>query len=109
MNAKQLCRNYLTIVDQTPRSESLTWLVIHVGGYVLIVDSREECSSSTMEDVAERFGVVADTDSIPSLRDNAGPLLGCLIQIDGGDVDEITEKVRAAYAIATEGEHREGE
>lgn len=97
---QSLCRNYLGIVDQTPHSNSMPWMVIHVGGYVLIVDYRDECSTPAMEAVAERFGEIVATDSIPSRKD-AGSLFGCLIQIEGGDIDEIAGMVRDAYATAT--------
>lgn len=106
MEAQQLCRNYLTIIDSMP--QPVTWTVISVDRHVLVVDARDEATTMIMEAVAERFGEIIAMESIPSQRRNAGPLLGCLIRIGDGDADEIAGRVRAVYWTATVAEQPEG-
>lgn len=97
--AKTLCRNYLTIIDSVP--QPIPWLAIAVDDCVFIVDARDEATSIIMEAVAGRFGDIVATESIPSHRADAGPLLGCLIHATC-NADEAAGKVRAAYWLATE-------
>ncbi|TWT73296.1 hypothetical protein [Allorhodopirellula solitaria] len=102
MDERQLCRNYIQLIDSMP--QPVPWIVIAVGTDILVVDAREEATTMIMEAVAERFGEILATESIPSRRRDAGSLLGCLIRIDSGDVDDMAGEVRAAFWLATEPE-----
>lgn len=64
MDAKQLCRNYLQIIDSMP--QPVPWIVILVGGCILIVDVRDEAKARIMEAIAQRFGDIVAVAPIPS-------------------------------------------
>lgn len=100
MNSRDLCRSLLALADSIP--SGVPWGVTDVSqdGLVFVHDARDESTTIIMEAVAGRFGEVVAVESIPSVRIGYGPLLGCLVRVDG-DASEMAGILRGAYAIAT--------
>lgn len=106
MNPEILCRRLLRVVDSIP--STAPWGAVEWGDdCVFIHDRRDESTTMIMESVAGRFGEVVAVESVPSDRADAGPLLGCLVNVASG-ADEIAGKLRAAYWTATEPNRDEG-
>jgi hypothetical protein len=100
MDDKTLCRSLLRVVDSIP--SSVEWGVAELADdrHIFVYDARDESTSLVLEAIAGRFGEVVALESIPSGRKDNGPLLGCLVRVDG-KADEVSGQLRAAYWMAT--------
>jgi hypothetical protein len=98
MKPQDLCRRYLELLDAIPHDAP--WLVLDVGGQVLIADRRDEASTVIAEAIAEKFGKIAAVVSHTSHRRGGGDWLGLLLNIEG-NAEDIAAKLRGAMAIGT--------
>ncbi|WDQ16384.1 hypothetical protein [Rhodopirellula sp. P2] len=98
MTPQDLCRNYLQILDSIPHDAP--WLVLDVGGQVLIADRRDEASTVITEAIAAKFGEVVAVVSHTSHRRGGGDWLGVLLDIEG-DPENTAARLRGAYAVGT--------
>jgi hypothetical protein len=99
-NAQKLCRSLLALADSIP--STMPWGVtdIRQGGLVFIHDARDESTTMILEAVASGLGSIVAAESAPSVHDERGPILGCLVRVDG-DASDVAGKLRASYALAT--------
>jgi hypothetical protein len=98
MTPETLCRNYLQILDAIPHDAP--WLVLDVGGQVLVADRRDEATTIILEPIAEKFGKIAAVVSFTSKHRGGGDWLGVLLDIKG-NAEDTAAKLRGAYAFGT--------
>tara|TARA_R110002073_G_scaffold59094_7_gene149253 strand:- start:3460 stop:3798 length:339 start_codon:yes stop_codon:yes gene_type:complete len=103
-DAESFCRSLLAVVDAIP--SSVAWHVVATDytGWLFIADSRPDASTLEMGAIAGEFGEIIAEQCVHSGRPGGKPIIGAIVELPAGtDQTEASERLRAAYAIATDG------